>query len=250
MLYGFAQQQFGLHAADDSPISDLPEWLHDRELMTDLIKQHLHRAKQRMKKQAGENRSEREFQVEDWVFLKLQPYVQSSLAAHSNQKLAFKYFGPFRIIERIGSVAYKLELPASSSIHPVFHVSQLKKAMGAHHIVEKLLPPSSVRWSIPEKILQHRTIIKGSPVRQGLVKWSQLPSSLSTWKDLEYLRQQFPRAAVWGHPGAQEGGDVSIPSHGPAQDKLLGSSASAEEGGHMKRPRVKSTRVFGSEWAV
>ena len=149
--------------------------------MTDLIKQHLHRAKQRMKRQADENRSEREFQPDDWVFLKLQPYVQSSLADRSNQKLAFKYFGPFRIIERIGSVAYKLELPASSSIHPIFHVSQLKKALGAHHIIEKLLPPSSVHWSILENILQRRTIIKGSaPVRQGLVKWSHLPSSLST----------------------------------------------------------------------
>ena len=102
VLYGFAPQQFGLHAAQDSPILDLSEWLRDRELMTDLIKQHLHRAKQRMKKQADANHSERQFQPEDWVFLKLQPYVQSSLAAHSNQKLAFKYFGPFRIIERIG----------------------------------------------------------------------------------------------------------------------------------------------------
>ena len=71
VLYGFAPQQFGLHAAQDSPISDLSEWLRDRELMTDLIKQHLHRAKQRMKKQADANRSERQFQPEDWVFLKL-----------------------------------------------------------------------------------------------------------------------------------------------------------------------------------
>ena len=61
VLYGFAPQQFGLHAVNDSPISDLSEWLHDRELMIDLIKQHLHCAKQRMKRQADENRSEREF---------------------------------------------------------------------------------------------------------------------------------------------------------------------------------------------
>ena len=75
MLYGFAPQQFGQHAAGDPLISDLTEWLRDRELMTKLVKQHLYRAKQRMKKQADEHRSELEFQVDEWVFLKLQPYV-------------------------------------------------------------------------------------------------------------------------------------------------------------------------------
>jgi len=49
--------------------------------MNDLVCQHLIRAKDRMKKQSDKNRSERVFQVGDWVFLKVQPYVQSSLAA-------------------------------------------------------------------------------------------------------------------------------------------------------------------------
>jgi hypothetical protein len=153
VLYGFAPQQFGLHAADDPPVSDLAAWLHERELMTDIIWQHLNWAKQRMKKQADSNRSERAFQLNEWVFLKLQPYVQSSVADRAHQKLAFKFFGPFRIVERVGSVAYRLELLTSSSIHPVFHVSQLKKSVGAHHSVFDTLPPSMVRWSVPEKIL-------------------------------------------------------------------------------------------------
>ena len=91
--------------------------------MSEVIRQHLNRAKQRMKKQADEHRSERQFQIGDLVFVKIQPYVQSSLAPHSNQKLAFKFFGPFRVLARVGAVAYKLELPVSSSVHPVFHVS-------------------------------------------------------------------------------------------------------------------------------
>jgi hypothetical protein len=84
VLYGFAPQQFGLHSATDPPITDLTDWLHDRELMTEVIKQHLHRAKNRVKKQADEHRSERVFQSDDWVFLKLQPYVQSSLVDRSH----------------------------------------------------------------------------------------------------------------------------------------------------------------------
>jgi hypothetical protein len=52
--------------------------------------------------------SERVFNVGDQVFLKLRPYVQSScLAPRANQKLAFKLFGPFTIIDKIGAVAYK-----------------------------------------------------------------------------------------------------------------------------------------------
>jgi hypothetical protein len=111
--------------------------------MTDVIRQHLNRAKQRMKRQADEHRSERQFQVGDLVFVKLQPYIQSSLAQRTNQKLSFKFFGPYHVLARVGTVAYRLELPVSSSVHPVFHVSQLKKSVGAHQSVTAH-PPSDV----------------------------------------------------------------------------------------------------------
>lgn len=254
VLYGFAPQQFGLHAADDPPVSELADWLKERELMTDVIRQHLNRAKQRMKKQADTKCSKRTFQLDDWVFLKLQPYVQSSVADRAHQKLAFKFFGPFRIVERIGSVAYRLELPAPSSIHSVFHVSQLKKSVGAHQSVSDSLPPSTIRWSIPLKIIQQRTIMKGSTqVRQGLVQWSNLPASLSTWEDLEFLCQRFPRAAVWGHPRAHGGGDVSATaSAAPVDDVVLdplleGNLPDANEE-RPKRAKTKIKKVFGPDW--
>jgi ribosomal protein L21E len=59
--------------------------------MAVVIKQHLFRAKKRMKTQANKNRTGFQFQVGDQVFLKLQPYVQSSLARRAHQKLAFKF---------------------------------------------------------------------------------------------------------------------------------------------------------------
>jgi hypothetical protein len=116
-------KHFGLSEDDAIQNADLSIWLKDRHLMTDLVKQHLGRAKERMKKQANKNRSERKFKVGDMVFLKLQPYVQSSLAHRSNLKLSFKFFGPFKVLARVGYVAYKLELPSTAAIHPVFHVS-------------------------------------------------------------------------------------------------------------------------------
>lgn len=61
-------------------VPDLEKWLSERNLLTTLIQQQLLRAQQRMKHQADEKRSERTFAEGDMVFLKLQPYVQSSLA--------------------------------------------------------------------------------------------------------------------------------------------------------------------------
>ena len=76
----------------------------------------------------------------DKVFLKLQPYVQSSVAHRANHKLAFKYFGPFLILEKIGEVAYRVQLPVASRIHSVFHVSQLKRFVQPHYEVIDSLP--------------------------------------------------------------------------------------------------------------
>lgn len=61
------------------------------------------------------------------VHLKLHPHGQSPVAYQSNHEFSFRYFGPFKILQRIESVSYKLDLPADAKIHPAIHVSQLKK---------------------------------------------------------------------------------------------------------------------------
>lgn len=196
-MYGYETRHFGISSDTDQPITDLTSWLNDHELNIELVRQHLLCAKQHMKKQADNHRSEHQFQVNDQVYLKLQPYVQSSLADRSHHKLAFRFFGPYRIVARVGTVAYRLALPPSSTVHPVFHVSQLKKAVRAHHPVSTELPSKAVKWSIPEAMLQHRNLRQGNSSRsQDLIKWSQLPSSLATWEDLDTQHQQFPRARI------------------------------------------------------
>jgi hypothetical protein len=141
-------------------------------------------------------------------FLKLQPYVQSSLAQRANQKLAFKFFCPFRVIERIGSVAYKPELPPSASIHTIFHISQLKKAIG-DQTVSSDLPSGDITHHVPERILQRRMSPGDRSVLQGLIQWSGMPSPLATWENLDTLRQRFPFAAPWDQVASQEEGGVS-----------------------------------------
>jgi hypothetical protein len=58
-----------------------------------------------MKIQSDRHRTNRQFQVGEKVLLKLQPYVQQSVASRPYPKLAFKFFGPFEILEKIGAAA-------------------------------------------------------------------------------------------------------------------------------------------------
>ena len=131
--------------------------------------------------------------------------------------MAFKFFGPYKVLSRIGKVTYRLELLASSSVHLVFHVSQLKKAVGARHEVTPSPPPASILCSIPERILQRRQVQKGARlVHQGLIQWSNIPISLAMWEDLEGVKQQFPHASLWDDPGTQGEGSVATTVPRPA----------------------------------
>lgn len=244
-FYGHSLRQFGISDADTCSVPELSTWLQDRALMLKLLQQHLERVRTRMKHQADKKRSDGVFQPGDSVFIKLQPYIQSSVALRAHHKLLFKFYGPFRVLERVGSSAYRLQLPPSSKIHPVLHVSQLKKALGPHCQVQFELPPVDSHLAIPVCVLQRRFRQDGArAIPQGLIQWSDQAKPLATWEDLEELRQRFPRVPAWGQAGFQERGNVKGPGHaiGPGV-------ATQEECPPEKRRRQPAKCYASNEWA-
>ena len=98
------------------------------------------KAQARMKQHNDQHKGEREFSVGDWVFLRLQPYKQTSVQTKASMKLSPWFYEPYQILECIGAVVYRLDLPASSRIHPVFHVPCLKLKMGQIETAQSHLP--------------------------------------------------------------------------------------------------------------
>ena len=117
---------------------------------------------------------DRQFKVGEWVYLKLQPYRQNSLADRQYKKLSARYFGPYRIEDKIGIVAYKLALPRGSQIHPIFHVSQLKRKVGPNHLQRSQLPVQGASPVLePLAVLDKRMVQRGNrPTTQVLVHWT------------------------------------------------------------------------------
>lgn len=98
------------------------------------------------------------------MYLKFQPYRQTSMAFRGSMKLAPHFFGPYQIIEKVRMVAYRLALPSGSQIHNVFHVSLLRKHLGTITLTSTQLPPiidDSIILPQPETILDRRVIHKG-----------------------------------------------------------------------------------------
>jgi hypothetical protein len=122
-------------------------------------------------------------------------------------------------LARISKVACRLELPAASRIHNVFHVSQLKEYRPDYTPVFRDLPPAPTLDCVdtePETILDRRMMKKGNqPVVQVLIKWRHLPEETATWEDWDVLTLCFPAVLTWGQVSDSPGGSVTMDKEAP-----------------------------------
>jgi hypothetical protein len=164
-LYGYDTNLGLLPTIAPNSTSTATDQVQQHEQQLEVLKQDLTRAQNKYKQAADKNIKGFEFSVGDQVLLKLQPYTQSSVANKTFPKLAFKYYGPFSVLQRIGKVAYKLDIASDSLIHPVFHISQLKPYTPNYTSVFDVLPKLTdleAANTVPEQILEHRMVKRGN----------------------------------------------------------------------------------------
>ncbi|KAL8153072.1 hypothetical protein V2J09_010832 [Rumex salicifolius] len=170
--------------------------LRKREELLELLKFHLHCAQNRQKQAADARRSAREFQVGDHIYLKLQPYRQQSLKNRNiPHKLSPRFYGPFLVTDRVGSVAYKLQLPATAAIHNVFHISQLKlcpnPSSSASDLPQFLLDVGTAKE--PEAILERKMVNRQNrAATKVLVHWKGETPDMATWEFYADFIAKYP----------------------------------------------------------
>lgn len=196
VVYGRAPPTLQRFLPGECRVAAVVETLCSRDEVLRRLRENLLRAQQEMTKQANKHRREVQFEVGDRVFLKVRPFRRQSLQPGAHHKLSAKFFGPFEVLQKVGKVAYRLRLPESSRIHPVFHVSQLRRARGDHPVEEEL--PETLELPIqpvlePEAVLAWRRVSRGKgEEEQVLVKWAGQHDDDATWIDVANFCGQFP----------------------------------------------------------
>ena len=119
--------------------------------------------------------------------MRLQPYKQTTIKGKGSEKLKPRFYGPYKVIQKIGKVAYELELSTGSKIHNIFHISSLKKVICKHISVSDTLPPLYYEGKlilIPYKILKtQERRLRSITIKECLVQWKNFPSEESTLED-------------------------------------------------------------------
>ncbi|XP_076891896.1 uncharacterized protein LOC143543466 [Bidens hawaiensis] len=173
-LYGRDATSIHDYIPGSTTIGSIENSLIEHQGILSSLKHSIEIAKQKMVKQANKKRLDKHFSIGDFVYLRLHKYMQHSVHTRISQKLSRRFYGPYKGLERIGEVAYRLELPSGSKIHPVFYVSLLKPCYGSvtgpKGNLDEFDPKENPAY-LPEAIINSRINSNGEP--EVLVKWKK-----------------------------------------------------------------------------
>jgi hypothetical protein len=163
------------------------------------IIERLKTAQSRQVSYADPKRRDVEFQVGDFVFLKVSP-IRGVKRFGKKGKLAPRYVGPFSVESRVGKVAYELRLPQHmAGVHPVFHVSMLRKHVpDGRQVVEPdvtgvtVRPDASVEVEPVRLLARSERKLRTKVLPLVKVLWSTTDESAATWELEEDVRRDYP----------------------------------------------------------
>ncbi|KAM0996966.1 hypothetical protein ACFX2C_006907 [Malus domestica] len=158
IVYGYPPTQVLPYEFGTARVETVEQSLLERDKVLSVLKNNLEMAQNRMKVQHDKKRTERQFDVGDFVYLKLVPYQLQALSPHSYHKLQPRNYGPYEICEKIGKV------------------------------VEDRLAGNT-----PVAVLARRIYKKGNVAGvQLLVKWQDQEESEATWEDFDEFKAKYP----------------------------------------------------------
>ncbi|GJS20692.1 putative reverse transcriptase domain-containing protein [Tanacetum coccineum] len=175
-----------------------PELIQETTEKIVLIKQRMQAAQDRQKSYADRKRKPMEFEVGDRVMLKVSPW-KGVVRFGKRGKLNPRYVGPFKVLAKVGKVAYRLELPQElSRVHHTFHVSNLKKCYADEPIVMPLegIHVDDKLQFVEEPIeIMEREIkrLKRSRIPLVKVRWNSRRGPEFTWEREDSFKQKYPQ---------------------------------------------------------
>jgi hypothetical protein len=174
-----------------------PELIQDAIEKVKLIRDRLVTAQSRQKSYSDRRRRPLEFTVGDHVFLRVSP-MKGVLRFGKKGKLSPRFIGPFEILERVGPLAYRLALPPDlSGVHPVFHISMLRKYLyDPSHVIshkdiqlDENLSYTEQPVAIIDKEIRR---LRSKDIVSVKVLWKGPSGEEATWEPEEVMRTKYP----------------------------------------------------------
>jgi hypothetical protein len=175
-----------------------PDLVIEAEDKVKTIQNNLKAAQSRQKSYADIRRRPLQFQIGDFVYLRVSP-TRGIQRFGVKGKLAPRYIGPFEILEICGPVAYHLQLPSQlAAIHNIFHVSQLKKCVKIPtEIIDSQaieIEPDPTYTEHPIRVLDTKErSTRRETIRMFKIQWNHhTEEEEATWETESYLQHNFP----------------------------------------------------------